>query len=378
MPNVSRKPKKSEGPDKSARADEGIERIPSEVADAQSSPPQYEIATYPADFTLEVLYEKWKNKGVRIPRFQRRFVWTQLQASKLIESFLLGLPVPSVFFYTERKEETFLVVDGQQRLRSVFYFFEGFFGEEVSGKRPIFRLRGLNERSRWYDKSFADLLQFDQASANRLQNAVLRSFVVRQLDPKDDTSVFHIFERLNTGGTLLTPQEIRNCICGGTFNDLLHDLNNDTRWRNIFGKRGPDRRMRDVELILRFFALARARGTYKKPMKDFLTSFLRANRDLSPNATEEYRDLFLRTVKIISDELPGKPFHIRAGLNAAVYDAVFVTLAEAKRTPKNLKKRFEDLVNDEDFQEATTAGTTDVDSVKKRMDEAKALLCGTG
>lgn len=356
--------------------DEGIERIPSETADAESSPPLYEIATYPADFTLEVLYDKWKSGGIDMPRFQRLFVWTQVQASKLIESFLLGLPVPSVFFYTEREKESLLVVDGQQRLRSIFYFFEGYFGEESDGERTIFRLRGLNEKSRWYEKSFKDICRTDHPSSNRFRNAVLRSFVVRQLDPKDDTSIFHIFERLNTGGTLLTPQEIRNCICGGAFNDLLHELNRDARWRGIFGKKALDRRMRDVELILRFFALVRNRNAYKKPMKDFLTTFMRSNRKLPIPQIQEDRDLFLRVVDAVATELPAKPFHIRAGLNAAVCDAVLVAVAEAKRIPKNLGKRFADLIEDEDFLDAATSATTDVDSVKKRIAEAKQVLCG--
>src|SRR6266446_6156294 len=101
-----------------------FERIPSEEEDYESAPPAYEINTYPADFTLEVLHQKWKNGDIEIPRFQRQFVWKQVQASKLIESFLIGLPVPAVFLYTERLSQRFLVIDGQQRLRSVFYFLE--------------------------------------------------------------------------------------------------------------------------------------------------------------------------------------------------------------------------------------------------------------
>src|SRR5258708_8316975 len=79
-----------------------FERITSEEEDYESAPPNYEINTYPADFTLEVLHQKWRNREIEIPRFQRQFVWKQVQASKLIESFLIGLPVPSVFLYTER------------------------------------------------------------------------------------------------------------------------------------------------------------------------------------------------------------------------------------------------------------------------------------
>ena len=111
-----------------------FERIPSEEEDYESAPPDYEINTYPADFTLEVLHQKWKAEDIEIPSFQRQFVWKQVQASKLIESFLIGLPVPAVFLYTERKSQKFLVIDGQQRLRSIFYFFEGFFWRRK--KRP--------------------------------------------------------------------------------------------------------------------------------------------------------------------------------------------------------------------------------------------------
>jgi len=78
-------------------------------------------------------------------------VWKQIQASKLIESFLIGLPVPAVFLYTERRTQKFLVIDGQQRLRSIFYFFEGLFGEEKKGKREVFQLKGLSERSKYFE-----------------------------------------------------------------------------------------------------------------------------------------------------------------------------------------------------------------------------------
>src|SRR5712692_10357168 len=154
-----------------------FERITSEEEDYESAPPTYEINTYPADFTLEVLHQKWNAGDIEIPRFQRQFVWKQVQASKLIESFLIGLPVPAVFLYTERTTQKFLVIDGQQRLRSIFYFFEGFFGEEQKGKRTIFQLRGLSEKSKYFGKTFQDLHEPDR---RRFQNCVLRSFIVQQ------------------------------------------------------------------------------------------------------------------------------------------------------------------------------------------------------
>jgi uncharacterized protein with ParB-like and HNH nuclease domain len=170
-----------------------LEPITSEDEDYESAPPEYEISTYPADFTLEVLHQKWKAGDILIPDFQRSFVWKQVQASKLIESFLVGLPVPAIFLYSERKSQNFFVIDGQQRLKSIFYFLEGFFGEEQQGQRRVFRLAGISGDSRFSGKSVDDLREEDK---KRLKNSVLRAFIVQHLDPGDDTSMYHLFERL--------------------------------------------------------------------------------------------------------------------------------------------------------------------------------------
>src|SRR5689334_8822646 len=95
----------------------------------------YDIATYPSDFTLSVIHEMWGRGDITIPPFQREFVWTIKQSSLLIESFLLGLPIPPVFFYIDDQNKN-LVIDGQQRISTVIFYFEGFFGyESVQGKK---------------------------------------------------------------------------------------------------------------------------------------------------------------------------------------------------------------------------------------------------
>ena len=212
-------------------SDLDLEPVTSEDEDYTSSPADYHIATYPADFTLEVLHQKWQAGDIIIPDFQRAFVWKAAQSSKLIESFLVGLPVPPVFVYTERQSQNYLVIDGQQRLKSIFYFLEGHFAED-SGRRRAFRLSGLNEDSKFLGKTFSDLTDADQ---RKIKNSVLRSLVVQQLEPDDDTSIYHIFERLNTGGTLLSNQEIRNCVLSGNFVDFLVKLNDNQGWRKILG-----------------------------------------------------------------------------------------------------------------------------------------------
>ncbi len=355
-----------------------VERIASEVEDAESSPPDYEISTYPADFTLQGLYEKLKADEIVIPPFQREFIWTQAQASRLIDSFLLGLPVPGIFLYTDKKTENFLVIDGQQRLKSIRYFFEGYFGEEKKGRRPVFRLTGINKKSRWYDKTFGELKSNDEPMAKRLSNAVLRAFVVKQLDPKDDTGIFHLFERLNTGGTLLRGQEVRNCVCAGPLNDLLKELNQHEGWRAILGRKRPDVHMRDEELILRFLALSDALDTYKKSMKDFLSRFMKKHQNAPEGVIQKYRASFLNVVNIVYNQLGERPFHIHTALNTAVYDAVFVALAHADKIPSDLKTRYERLKKNPEFMENTVSGTTDEAVVRQRIADAKRVLLGQG
>ena len=122
----------------------------------------YDIATYPSDFTLAGIAKMFEEKDIVIPDFQREFVWSIRQSSLLIDSFLCGLPVPPVFFYIDEENKN-LVIDGQQRIMSVVFYFEGFFGRESThGKRQVFRLSGLSEKSPFHNKKFSDLTAADQ------------------------------------------------------------------------------------------------------------------------------------------------------------------------------------------------------------------------
>ena len=348
-----------------------LEPITSEDEDYENAPSEYKISTYPADFTLEVLYQKWNAKEFIIPEFQRRFVWKQVQASKLIESFLVGLPVPAVFLYTEPNSQKYFVIDGQQRFKSVFYFFEGYYGEETKNQRGVFRLTGLSQESKFYKKTFGDLRDEDK---RKLNNSVLRSFVVQQLDPNDDTSMYHIFERLNTGGTFLANQEIRNCVFNGSFIKFLDKINLTPAWREILGKDIPDTRKKDIELLTRFFAM-RDVSSYDKPMKDFLSKFVKKNRDPSKESLNKNEEIHKKTCENVIKALGPKPFHIRAGMNAAVFDAVTVGFSKHLNSiPDNIKDRYKSLIKNENFNKCTRQATTDVETVKERIRLADEIL----
>ena len=346
-----------------------MERIESEEEDLDVGSPIYRITSYPSDPDLETLYLRWQRSDLVIPAFQRGFVWKPVQASRLIESFLMGLPVPGIFVFVEypsRGENSSrqLVIDGHQRLLSVFGFFEGYL---PPGGRA-FRLTGVDER--WMGKGYEDLTYGDQKT---LLTSVLRVVNIEQREPRNDnSSIYQIFERLNTGGTALTPQEIRNSSCHGPFNDMLVGANTHPAWREVFGSAGPDHRMRDVELIARFLALYEGHESYTKPMKEFITSFMA--RHQWEEETQGYRSVFTDTVQRVVDSLGTRPFHVRRGINVAVFDSVMVAFAKSASTPPDIAERYQALKVNPSFVDATTAGTTDVDTVRERLELARQVL----
>ena len=340
-----------------------VEPIQSEEEDKETGVGIYKIISYPADYTLQGLYDKWGHDELIIPEFQRDWVWSHAQASKLIDSFLLGLPVPSIFLYKEPSQKQ-LVIDGQQRLRTVCSFFDG---KLPDGKN--FYLKDVSPP--WEGKYYKDL---DESEKRHLRDSVLRAVIVEQLDPQDNTSIYHIFERLNTGGTGLTPQEVRNCVYHGPFNDLMVKLNQNPTWRSIFGTDKPDARMRDIELIVRFLALWEESDSYAKPMKGFLNSFMAQHQWNS--TTDPYETIFISTVEQVARNLGSRPFHPTRGINAAIFDSVMVAFARASSVPSDIKDRFRRLLDNPSYEDAIGDHTTDVEKVKTRLKSAQEVLFG--
>lgn len=356
--------------------DSPIEHVKSEIEDATFSPSEYDIVSIPADYTLEGLTNKWKKAQLIIPGFQRKFVWTQRQSSRLIESFLLGLPVPALFLYVEPDTGTQQVIDGQQRLLSVVQFFEGTFKNASMTKEKLFRLIGLGDESPYANCSANDLEERFPAQFTKLHDAVMRAFVIRQLNPNDATSIYHIFERLNTGGTRLLGQEIRNCVYHGPFNELLCTLNDNPNWRKIIGKPHADGRMRDVEMILRFMALYCFADKYKKPMKDFLSTVMKKKRTLAKEEADALGETFTKTCNQVVDMLGECPFHAYGGRMApAVFDAVFTTIAKhTGDLPTDIRDRCDTLINSRAFVRTASYRTTDKDAVARRLELARTTL----
>lgn len=336
----------------------------------------YDIASYPSDYTLSGIAQMWKDGDILIPDYQREFVWTMRQSSLLIDSFLCGLPVPPVFFYIDEDNKN-LVIDGQQRILSVVFYIEGYFGKEsTQGKRQVFRLSGLPEKSPYYNQRFEDL---DEANQRKLKQAVLRAVNIRQLNPTgESTSAYHIFERLNTGGTPLKPQEIRNCVFRGEFNKLLKEANKDVNWRKILGKSYLDKHQKDVELLLRVFSLVGSSDTYEKPMKEFLNKAMKKHDSGATKKVNSFMAVFSKVTESLVNSMGYKPFHLRGPLNVSALDSVMSVLIEHNKRVdfSGLKKKYSELLEDDKFDEYTRINTADTKTVRDRINKVKEYLVG--
>lgn len=229
----------------------------------QIAPEDNRIHTSSGDLEIESLHNK-KKRGrlVLQPDFQRQYVWDAKKASKLVESAILHIPLP-IIYLSEEKDGKEYVIDGQQRLTSFFSFIDGQFPD---GK--AFKLSGLNVCSELNGKKFSDL-------SDELQDRV-RYYKIRAITFQKDSSEnlkFEIFERLNTGSVQLNDQELRNCLYRGNFNIALKEMSEDPDFMFICGLKGPDKRMKDIELVLRFCAFYhKTYLNYKAPMRNFLNT----------------------------------------------------------------------------------------------------------
>ena len=325
----------------------------------------YQINTFGADFTVDGLVRRFDRGDIFIPEFQRNFVWTWSQASKFIESILLGLPIPSVFLYREEDTQKHLIVDGLQRISTLHAFHKGKF---PYGDR-IFRLKDVKKR--YAGLSIDDL---DASDHRRFEDAVIHAMIIQQMSPDcNNSSVFHIFDRLNSNGTPLQPQEIRAAIYHGTFQQLLGKLNMDDGWRDIFGP--VHKRAKDQELILRFLALANNRKAYKKPMKAFLNQYMQTNRKLNSCLQETLTQQFVGTVDRVHASLGSKPFRPQRAMNVAVFDAVMVAILECPDAcPDRILTAYQGLIADENFMNMSSDATTNEANVHGRIELAKKSI----
>jgi uncharacterized protein DUF262 len=339
-------------------------------------PTSFSITSFGADYPVDGLVKRIQAQDIIVPRFsldppegqstvgfQREFVWRKPQADRFIESLLLGLPVPGIFLVKESNGKQ-LVLDGQQRLRTL----ESFYNCIFQGKE--FTLEDV--QAQWRGKTYKTLHADDR---RRLDDSIIHATIVRQDEPNEDqSSIYLIFERLNSGGTFLQPQEIRVALYHGAFASFLSKINDNADWRALYGAKSS--RLKDIELILRFFGLFFHLGSYRRPMKEFLNRYMAANRALQKQPDQELRAVFEPTVATIHRAIGRRAFRPQAAVNAAVLDSMMVGVASrlasgAIQSEQNLRTAYEALLVEPAYLRATTRATADEESVRTRLQLAK-------
>lgn len=362
---------------------------------------EYDLTSTPNDFNVTTIYHYLKSGVIRIPAIQRNFVWDIRRSSKLIESLILGLPVPQIFLYEEGKN-VFSVIDGQQRLMSIYYFIKQRFPRDekrVELRKIILNHGEVPDAILHDDKYFIDFKlnlpvsvpnttnKFSNLNYSTLGDSKssfelrpIRNVIVKQNSPKDDNSaIFEIFNRLNTGGVNLYPQEIRASLYHSKFFEMLYRINELPQWRKILNMPDADEHSKDIEILLRSYALLIDGENYKPPLTKFLNSFSKKSQNQTDEKNEYLEQLFLSFLKAF-DNMSENPFTNKNRFVIVLFEAVFVATCEPAfkdreliTKPVNLAKIAE-LAKDPQFAELSQKGTTKTQNMKNRLKRAREIL----
>lgn len=364
---------------------------------------EYDLTAIPNDFNIITIFNFIESGAVRIPGFQRHYIWDITRASKFIESLILGLPVPQIFLYEESRN-VFLVIDGQQRLMTIYYFIKKRFPrkEKRVELRAIFDRHGrIPDEILFDDKYFSNFklnlperLPDKRNKFKGLNYATLgdyqvqfdlrpiRNVIVKQNVPKDDdSSIYEIFNRLNTGGINLRPQEIRTSLHHSKFYDTLFEINAIPEWRRLLCMPNPDIHSKDIEILLRSFAMLIDGKNYRPSLTKFLNQFSRKSERHTAEQNEYLKNLFMSFLKTCQSA-PEDIFLNKKTrrFNIALYEAVFAVGCEAKFGNRKLIEgklsadKVKQLENDPEFSRASLEGTTSTANVKKRLDRCRAIV----
>jgi hypothetical protein len=335
-----------------------------EEGDLTLESPAEPVALARVDRSLYELY-RWYQKGRIIidPEWQRKYVWDNKRASRLIESLLIDLPIP-VIYLAIVENGNYEVIDGLQRLTSVFNYFSGHYA-----------LTGLEMMPDLNKKKFEDLPSETQA---KLEDSVLRTFELSK-NTKPEMR-FLIFERLNTGGVTLNDMEIRNCLYRGEINSLLKELAESDDFKSCINQKGLDKRMQDRALILRYLAFYEK--TYlkaKKGLKAFFNEFLETYQHAPEDKLKEFRLVFKRSMRACYTVFGDKAFRLRRvyesksqrggewtpRINATIFQILAVSMSEydigqITRSADSIREAYLDLIStDKKWIEAVSQSTGD-------------------
>ena len=248
-----------------------------------------QVFTEKKDFPLSTLREMVDDGDIiPNPEYQRDYVYNDKQASKLVESVLMGIPIPTIYLCVE-EDNTYSVIDGQQRITSLVRYLKN-----------DFALTSLQELNELNGKCYKDLSKDIQ---KKLKSSSLST--ISLLKQSSDLK-YEIFARLNQGAVKLNPQELRNCIYRGSFNKMLDDIAaTNSHLSNLF--HDDNNRKSYQERILRFFAL-RTYQDYQSSMLKTMNSYMEQHRNDGEDEIKAAKEKFNNTIDIIKQVLGDNAF----------------------------------------------------------------------
>ncbi|PKD17144.1 hypothetical protein APR41_06840 [Salegentibacter salinarum] len=316
----------------------------------------------------ELVERKWERGLIKMPNFQRNYIWKIEQQSLFIESILLNFPLPPLYINKDTKGK-YVIVDGRQRITTLRRFMKDEFS--LSGLKAFPNLNG---------KNFSALKSLDISYQSRIEDKKLLVYLIQPTVPLE--MVYDIFNRINTGGTQLERQEIRNCIFLGTATEFLQKLSQKEGFKLSIDYGISSNRAKDQEAILRFlsFRIFDYRLNYKNSMNDFVERAMKYLNRFNINDSEiiALEEEFDKSMRLTYDFFGRNNFRIptnetRGRINIAVFETVagyFASQNEEflKLNKRTIKKNFKILIDNWDYLDAVRISTGDKKRVSTRFD----------
>jgi hypothetical protein len=328
----------------------------------------------PSDWTAATIVDQIRRKRIELsPGFQRRDAWQPTRKSRFIESLIVGIPVPQVVL-AEVMPGSYVVIDGKQRLLTLHQFFEG-----------SLSLQGLNIRKNLVDATYSSLSEADRES---LDNQTLRTVFLRNWSTPD--FLYHVFIRLNSESLPLSPQELRGALFPGPFLEYADKMTADSgTFHRMLRIDRPDFRMRDVELLIRFFAFDFFLGDYKGNLRVLLDDTCkRLNRRWKKDADQiiERGSVCESAITTILDIFQNASFrrwrdgNLVRSFNKAVFDCLVIYAKDPRiaarmcEYPEATSEAFRNICADPKFVESITATTKSIQNTEYRLTEWASAL----
>ena len=327
------------------------------------------------DFSVRQLSEMVIEDSIDIaPEYQRHFVWNDIRQSQLIESLILGIPVPSLFMATN-KDSTWEVIDGLQRITTIINFIStDTIIKKVNANCKKLKLAGLEKLDS------INGLYFEELPKSLQLMFINRPLRVTVLNDKSDLNLrYDLFERLNTGGISLHPQEIRNCIYLGKFKDFLLKCSLNKSFKRVVKlSEGPSSTGTSEELVLKFFAYYENRESFVHSVKDFLNEYM-ASKTKDFKEKDSYENLFEKTFSILDLSLPDGIVrgNRKNSTPLILFEAIAIGVADVvSKDPTHTinAQKLQELLNDNELKKLTTGATNSRLKLTQRIDYVKNHL----